>query len=251
MALFVLERYCDAVCAHIRSKAGRRETYRELRDHLDDHVQALTDRGVPLDTARERAVAAMGDPAEVGKALDKLYPYCPPALPTACTVLTVAVLLAAWGLQSRDERLPERFFWPDYRSDSQEEVLLSTGTARGGGKLGPYTFTPAGTAELVELPDAVREDGTPLAQLRVPLTITWSQPWLDEPDLYGNEPFAVEGEPDAYGYWSVDALTPRSATGELIFRVEEDFQSDTLRIHDQTGNTLRFSVVLPREVTQS
>ena len=249
MAFFVLERYCDAVCAHIRSKAGRRETYRELRDHLDDHVQALTDRGVPLDLARERAVAAMGDPAEVGKALDKLYPYCPSALPTACTVLTLVVLLAAWGLQSRDERLPERFLWPDYRTPSQEEVRLATGTARGGGKLGVYTFTPAGTAELVELPDAVREDGTPLAGLRVPLTITWSQPWLGEPDLYGNEPFAVEGDPEAYGYWSTDTLTPLSATGELRVRVEEDFQGDTLLIHDQNGSTLHISVVLPREVT--
>lgn len=249
MALFVLERYCDAVCAHIRSKAGRRETYRELRDHLDDHVQALTDRGIPLDVARERAVAAMGDPAEVGKALDKLYPYCPPALPAACTVLTVAVLLAAWSFQMRDERLSERFLWPDYRSPSQGEVLLSTGTARGGGKLGPYTFTPAGTAELVERPDAVREDGTPLAQLRVPLTITWAQPWLDEPELYDNGPFAVEGDPDAYGYWSTDTLTPLSATGELLFTVAEDVQSDTLLIHDQTGNTLRISVILPREVT--
>lgn len=241
--------YCAAVCRFVRFSPDHAAITAELTGHLEDAVEARESRGVPHAQAVVQAVDAMGDPAEVGKALDKLYPYCPPALPAACTVLTVAVLLAAWSFQMRDERLSERFLWPDYRSPSQGEVLLSTGTARGGGKLGPYTFTPAGTAELVERPDAVREDGTPLAQLRVPLTITWAQPWLDEPELYDNAPFAVEGDPDAYGYWSTDTLTPLSATGELLFTVAEDVQSDTLLIHDQTGNTLRISVVLPREVT--
>lgn len=249
MALFVLERYCDAVCSHIRSKLGKRETYRELRDHLEDHIQALTERGVPADAAPERAVAAMGDPAEVGKALDKLYPYCPPALPTACTLLTVAVLLAAWGLQSRDHRLSERFFWPDYTINQSDQISLASGTVRGGGKLGPYTFTPAGTAELMELSGEAGEDGTPLARLRVPITVSWYLPWLEGPALEGSGCFTLEHSPDAPGYWNEGTLTPLSISGELVLVVREDFRSDTLLLRDGTGSTLRFSIVLSQEVT--
>ena len=40
-------RYCDAVCLHIRSRTGRADAYRELRDHLEDHSAALAARGVP------------------------------------------------------------------------------------------------------------------------------------------------------------------------------------------------------------
>lgn len=64
--------YCDAVCAQLR-RATAREKYqlrRELSAHLEDHACALMERDVPQEEAAARAVAAMGDPAEVGKALN-------------------------------------------------------------------------------------------------------------------------------------------------------------------------------------
>ena len=64
--------YCNAVCAQMR-RATAREKYelrRELSAHLEDHACALMERDVPEGEAAARAVAAMGDPAEVGKALN-------------------------------------------------------------------------------------------------------------------------------------------------------------------------------------
>lgn len=64
-----------AVCDRL-TRATRREreqVCRELADHLQDHTEALIDRGLEPEAAEARAVAEMGDPAEIGKALNKAY----------------------------------------------------------------------------------------------------------------------------------------------------------------------------------
>ena len=65
--------FCNAVCAQVRFRPDRAAIQTELLDHLQDHADALKERGVPILDAREEAVAAMGDPVELGKALDKLH----------------------------------------------------------------------------------------------------------------------------------------------------------------------------------
>lgn len=65
--------FCNAVCAQVRFRPDRAAILSELWDHLEDHADALKERGVPILDAREEAVAAMGDPVELGKALDKLH----------------------------------------------------------------------------------------------------------------------------------------------------------------------------------
>ena len=65
--------FCNAVCAQVRFRPDRAAIQAELLDHLQDHADALKERGVPILDAREEAVAAMGDPVELGKALDKLH----------------------------------------------------------------------------------------------------------------------------------------------------------------------------------
>lgn len=65
--------FCNAVCAQVRFRPDRAAILSELWDHLEDHADALKERGIPILDAREEAVAAMGDPVELGKALDKLH----------------------------------------------------------------------------------------------------------------------------------------------------------------------------------
>ena len=67
--------FYHAVCQYLTrsTKREREDIKRELADHLQDHVEVLTERGMSLSEAESRAVAEMGDPAEIGKALNKSF----------------------------------------------------------------------------------------------------------------------------------------------------------------------------------
>lgn len=99
--------YCDAVCAQLR-RATAREKYqlrRELSAHLEDHACALMERDVPEKEAARKAVAAMGDPAEVGKALNQqlsrawLFAGRAALALLLCAVLALALPLLRTGQQ--------------------------------------------------------------------------------------------------------------------------------------------------------
>lgn len=62
--------YCGAVCAHIRFKPDHAAITEELSGHILDHRDVLMEQGLSRWEAEAQAVAAMGDPAEVGKALN-------------------------------------------------------------------------------------------------------------------------------------------------------------------------------------
>lgn len=70
--------YCREVLTHI-PRATRRERQvirRELTDHLADGAEVCAAAGCPEEEAQARAVEAMGDPAETGKALNaQLSPF--------------------------------------------------------------------------------------------------------------------------------------------------------------------------------
>lgn len=66
-------RYCTAVCDQVRFRPDRAAIQSELWGHLEDHAAALEETGLSREEAKARAVEAMGDPVEVGKALDALH----------------------------------------------------------------------------------------------------------------------------------------------------------------------------------
>ncbi len=53
--------------------AEREEVRRELEAHLEDRMEALLDLGWSLEETQAKAEEALGDPVEIGKALDGLY----------------------------------------------------------------------------------------------------------------------------------------------------------------------------------
>ena len=65
------EEFIEAVCAQVRFTPARKQIADELRAHLEDRAAMLTEHGVPPGDAAARAAASMGDPAEIGAALDK------------------------------------------------------------------------------------------------------------------------------------------------------------------------------------
>ena len=67
------ETFCAAVCAKVRWPFARWDITQELTDHLRDHAAALEEKGLSPEEAQSQAVAAMGDPAELGRALNQVH----------------------------------------------------------------------------------------------------------------------------------------------------------------------------------
>ena len=67
------QRWCDATTSYVRYFPDRAGIEKELRDHFEDHRDALLDCGYDRELAEERALEAMGDPHEVGKGLNQVH----------------------------------------------------------------------------------------------------------------------------------------------------------------------------------
>ena len=69
--------YTDRVLTSLRRvTAKEREAIRrELDGHMEDHMEALRALGYDEALAEERTIAAMGDPEEVGRELNRQYPF--------------------------------------------------------------------------------------------------------------------------------------------------------------------------------
>ena len=69
--------YIQAATASLkRLTHDEREAIRaELDGHMEDHMEALRELGYEEEEAEARTLAAMGDPAEVGRELNRQYPF--------------------------------------------------------------------------------------------------------------------------------------------------------------------------------
>lgn len=88
--------YTDRVLSSLRRVTEKeREAIRsELDGHIEDHMEALRELGYDEELAEERAIAAMGEPDEVGRELNKQYPF------RWLVAKWGAILLAVWILVS-------------------------------------------------------------------------------------------------------------------------------------------------------
>lgn len=89
--------YCAQVLSHLRRLSRReREAVRaELEEHMEDHICALLDLGYDAQLAEERTMAAMGDPAEVGREMEKQYPRGWNVAAGAALILSIFVIFSA------------------------------------------------------------------------------------------------------------------------------------------------------------
>ncbi len=69
--------FCRAVIQQVNgaTKWEKAAICRELREHLEDHAAALTEDGLSAEEAARAAVDAMGDPKEIGEAMNQAYPH--------------------------------------------------------------------------------------------------------------------------------------------------------------------------------
>ena len=111
--------FVDAVCARVRFTPARAKIAAELRAHLEDRAAMLTEHGAPPEDAARRAVEAMGDPAEIGAALDKEHdPFWGWTAELSGVFARLAAILLAVCLagsyllyDSRGNLIDAGFFW--------------------------------------------------------------------------------------------------------------------------------------------
>ena len=94
------EAFLDTVCAQVRWPYCRSKIRRELAAHLEDRICYLTaQRGYAYEDAEEEAVRNMGDPVEIGRALNDQHKAGPFLLYLAITVaFWVAIFYVAYLL---------------------------------------------------------------------------------------------------------------------------------------------------------
>ena len=71
------DEYIQEVSASLKrlTKREREAIRQELDGHMEDHMESLRELGYDEQLAEERILAAMGDPAEVGRELNRQYPF--------------------------------------------------------------------------------------------------------------------------------------------------------------------------------
>lgn len=120
--------FCQAVCAHIRWKRAHAGVTAELTAHLEDHASALEAQGMDPDQAALQAVASMGDPADIGHGLDRVYApllyWVERVLGWAwrCT-LAVLVWVLFWNLATSGIGLPNPSTAQQKQDDAMYQVL--------------------------------------------------------------------------------------------------------------------------------
>ena len=225
--------FCELVTGQLRCKWEAPAVQQELADHIQDHQAALMAEGMGRDQAEEAAVAAMGDPEELGKALDALHSPWPwriyhAARTTAFVLLVFAFFLgfdALLGSGSSVNVSLENLSYPLKEQDPQyimeryvltdSDTVQTTGAVTGGGDIGPYRLSPAGEALFL-----AQENGyTRLAFL---VSTFHPQPWLESLYPDGQPCSAVDDLGNRYGPDQVSFLSTGGRLRDLCRVLLED-----------------------------
>ncbi len=95
--------WINAVCEQVRFRPDHRSIEFELRDHYEEHMQDLIRLGRPRELAEERALEAMGNAQEVGRALDKVHkPWLGWIWEVSRFLVLALALLLAWKIWQND-----------------------------------------------------------------------------------------------------------------------------------------------------
>ena len=135
--------YTDRVLSSLRRVTEKeREAIRsELDGHIEDHMEALRELGYDDELAEERAIAAMGEPDEVGRELNKQYPFRWLVAKWGAILLAVCI---AFGVYVNDY----------YHADpAAEDALVSDDVVSVTKQNGNWVFAPESpTAGLISYP---------------------------------------------------------------------------------------------------
>lgn len=201
------QKWCRQVTDQVRFKPDRAAIEKELTAHYEDHVRDLERLDYPRDLARQRALAAMGDAEEVGRALDKVHKpwlgWLWRVSRAVLIVLAVTVVSAAWfldGAVTVYERFQGERQWEDPPAAASRAVLSHGELWAAPGETmmrdGQYqaelelwletdspTVIPDGLFSGLELADS--HGALPYWDVRMPEQDSWRYAWGQGCDFYG------------------------------------------------------------------
>ena len=129
--------YTDRVLACLRrlTPKERAAVRAEIDGHLEDHVCALLDLGYDPELAEQRTLAAMGDPEEVGRELEKQHPVFwlilgrAAVLLLALCCLLLAQNLSGWHVfENLSNRVSIHHQYPLEKYDVEPELRVQAGS---------------------------------------------------------------------------------------------------------------------------
>ncbi len=180
--------WLDRVCGHVKFAPDRRAIRDELSGHIEDKIEDLTAAGMDISEAKRVAVAAMGDPDEVGVAMNRAHkPWLgrlwlfSKAMVIICCALLVLSALAGEFRTVAAEFLPPPGTWEesiyDVYRESGEIELAATGQTEGAFSSGGYTVSVAGAW----IWEDEREPGAPVKIVELAVEIHNLAPWVSAP----------------------------------------------------------------------
>lgn len=93
------KKYIETLLAQIREKRAKERIREEITEHIEDQKAAYLSEGMSEAVAEEKAVAEMGDPVEVGTALDLIHKPKPAwGMLAAIAALCAAGILLQYAL---------------------------------------------------------------------------------------------------------------------------------------------------------
>ncbi len=87
------DKFIQKVCGQIGFKAAHKEIQQELEAHIEDNIEHFIAQGLDEKTAVIHATECMGDPIEIGEALDKIH-----RPQTEWGVISLVILLSILGV---------------------------------------------------------------------------------------------------------------------------------------------------------
>lgn len=164
--------WCREVLQQVRFWPDHPAIQKELAAHLDDGKADLLRLGYDQDLAEERVLKGMGDPVEIGLALDRAHqPWLGWLWQVSRWMAVLALVWTLWAVW-RNDGLPDVGAWiaPDSRWE-QELYYEDNVACPPPFQTGTYTMTV----------DHVSFDGR---YLHLELTAQTPKFWLDGPELY-------------------------------------------------------------------
>lgn len=247
--------FCDQVCRQVRFTPDHPAIRAELLSHLEDRADALAAQGMPLRTAAEAAVAAMGDPAEIGRGLDRQHAYwlgwVQRVVHRVCLAALVLAVLTALYIGDGLLTQPTRWYSPEYQ-DRRIQLWTSAQEARV--RAGDYALTL----------DGVRTYGYAGGDERYlgfTLTVTHLDPRLEGPEflralsaeddlgtryLSDEERAALDGppSPDCFAAFDRDSRGPHRSVYEGTVGPLTPGALRVTLVYDRAGQQFRIPIAL-------
>lgn len=180
------EKYLETVASYLHCRQARYPVISELRGHLMDRKEALLSQGLSESEAEAQAVKTMGDPAELGKALDQLHrPFWYQVVTVCNWILALLIVVMVLAIPWRWVQLPNLLLPPgavDVLMETDESEVLWEGVCREKQILGDYTFSIPAVALIRSqyAPDGTEQ---PTCCLRLVLRSDHWKAWIPSPAL--------------------------------------------------------------------